>query len=486
MRSSLLKEITLYRFRYLISYGLVIIFLAILLLTDINKVPDGLREAEIQSSIASNSLNLLAPIASDVINLPYHLFQKLSIGLFGLSPLSIRLPSIVIGFVSCLILGIALHLWFRRNIATIALLLATTSVPFVAMARSGTAAALYMLLLLVIMLGAALLTMRKQGTFIWKLLVIAAGALLLYMPLGFYAVATLMIAGVFHPHVRYQIKRTKWWQVIIIAVMIGLLLLPIILSSLDSTQTAMTLLGINELQSKLHFAALIESIISIFESLFMFHKPTLSDVITPFLSLTYTLLVLFGLVQSIIHRHAARSYLLHLWLLVSIPLLILNPTSFPLLFVPCMFLMAIGLETFMKEWYEVFPRNPYARIGALIPLSLIVLGMITVATSRYFYGFYYADTRDVYSTELSVVRQTLKPHVATELVVPKDQLGFYDILRSKYPLLTVSSSVAPEKEVGERIVLASSKVRINEIPDFIRTSMYSKDGVILRVYTDAR
>lgn len=487
MKPSLLREITLYRYRYYIVYGLVILLLGLVLLTDIGNVPSGIKDTEAASVVASNSLNPFSPKAADVVSLPYHMLQKLSVGLFGLSPLTIRLPSIALGFIACGLLAITLNLWFRKNIATIALALAITSVPFIAMARSGVADALYMVLLLLVLLGAAKLTMQKHSSFAWKLLVTMAGLLLLYMPLGIYAVVTLFIAGIFHPHVRYQLKRTKWWQYLILALVACVLLAPIALASFQDTSTLKYLFGATQLRAKLNPDTLLASGGAVLETLFAFHKPHIANVFIPFVSLPMALLVLFGLVRTIADHHAARSYMLHMWLLVSLVLLFLNPTSFPLLFVPSMFLVAIGLETFMREWYQVFPRNPYARIGALMPLTLIVIGIVAASITRYFYGFYYSDTRNVYKPELAAVRQTLKPHVNTRLVVPADQHAFYDILRSKYPQLTVSGpSGANTSGASELIVLASTNQTVRRVPSKIVTSGHKEDGVLLRVYDQTR
>lgn len=487
MKPSLLREITLYRYRYIIAYGLVIVLLGMLLLTDINTVPGGIRDREIASAIASNSLNPLSPQAADVINLPYKLMQKLSIGLFGLSPLTIRLPSIMLGFVACGLLAIALNLWFRKNIATIALLLAITSVQFIAMARSGTAEALYMVLLLVVLLGAAKLTMQKQSSFFWKLLVAGAGLLLLYMPLGIYAVATLFIAGVFHPHVRYQLKRTRWWQYLILFLVAVVLLAPVVMASLENISTLKNLFGVVQLRDKLQPDVLLASTITVLKTVFAFSKPYAADIIVPFLSLPLTLLVMFGLVRTIMDRHAARSYMLHMWLFVSVLLLILNPSSFPLLFVPCMFFIAIGLETFMREWYQVFPHNPYARLGALVPLSLIVIGVLAISITSYFYGFYHSDTRAIYSQGLVAVNKTLRPVIDTKLIVPENQIAFYDILRSKYPQLTVSGPSSLSAPVTSRtIVLDSVGTKPQTMPSQIVTSSYKDSAVLLRVYEPAR
>jgi hypothetical protein len=141
----------------------------------------------------------------------------------------------------------------------------------------------------------------------------------------------------------------------------------------------------------------------------------------------------------------------------------------------------------MSEWYQVFPRNPYARIGALMPLTLIVIGVLAISITRYFYGFYYSDTRNVYSPELVAVKQTLKPHVNTRLVVPEKQVGFYDILRSKYPLLTVSGpDAADTAKASELIMLANVGKSEGMIPSKIITSQYHDDGVLLRVYDQTR
>lgn len=482
MKSTLLRELTLYRYRYIISYGLFIIFLLALLLADIGNIPNGISQSEMRSSVSSNSLNPLAPRAADVINLPYHFMQKLSIGLFGLSPLSIRLPSLILAFVASIVLAFTLHQWFRRGIAILALLLATASEPFITMARTGTASVFYMLLLLLILLGAVKLTTRGPRTFIWKVVVTVAGLLLFYMPLGIYAVIALLIAGIFHPHVRYQLKRTRWWQYIILLLISCVLLGPLVFAGITDNKTLEVLFGIDALSEKLTIMSLGASLLMIFKTLFLFSRPETGEILTPFLNLTSVLLVTFGLVRTIFDRYAARSYLLLIWLAISIPLLILNPSQFALLFVPCVILMAVGLDTFLREWYQLFPRNPYARLGAFIPLSLIVIGLVSIASTRYFYGYFYTDTSKSYHPELAAVRQVLKPQVATQLVVPHEHVAFYDILRSKYPLLHVSAPDGMTNGAAELIVLDKANDEIKTVPSRIVTSHLAKDGVLLRVY----
>jgi hypothetical protein len=148
-------------------------------------------------------------------------------------------------------------------------------------------------------------------------------------------------------------------------------------------------------------------------------------------------------------------------------------------------LMAIGLEMFLREWYKLFPRNPYARISALIPLLLIVVGVVAVSANRYFSGYYYTDTTKTYHPELRAVKEVLKPHIRTQLVVPTEQVAFYDILRAKYPMLAVVDPQGAKGDTGDRIVLASSGFETNRTPNEIVTSYLSNNGVLLRVYGGA-
>ena len=485
MKTSLVRELTLYRYRYFIGYALFIVFVGALLLVDIGSIPNGINDREMQSVVASNSLNFRDLKPADIVNLPYHVLQKASISLFGLSQLSIRLPSLILAFLAAAALAITLNQWFRRNIAVLALIITASSVPFISMGRTGVASVFYMLLLLIILMSAVKLTSKSRGTFFWKLFAAISALLLLYMPLGAYAVFALLVAGAFHPHVRYQIKHTKLWQIGIFATLTLISLLPLIIAGIHDINIIEYLFGVDALKDKLTLAGLGDSLLAILRSLFLFYDPEITDTITPFLNLTTTLLIVIGLVRTLLDRHAARSYLILIWLAVSIPLLILNPTHFALLFVPCIILLAIGLEFLLREWYSVFPRNPYARIGALVPLSLIVVGLLAISITRYFYAYYYSDTSSYYHAGLTSIRTVLKPHVPTRLIVPAEHTAFYDILRKQYPQLTIgTSSGTPEAtRQPETIALASSNYQTTALPRTIITSHLDHGEVLLRVYS---
>ncbi|TXG76015.1 hypothetical protein E6P97_04370 [Patescibacteria group bacterium] len=482
MKPSLISELLLYRYRYAVGYILFAFFLAVIMFVDINRAPNGISGSEMASVVASNSINITALQPLDVVNLPYHLLQKASIESLGLSPLAIKLPSLLLIFLASGILAATLFHWFRKGIAIIALLFAVTSIPFITFGRTGTPDVLYILLLLTVLLGAVMMNTKGVISIFWKFILVSAGLLLLYMPLGIYAVLTVSIAGIFHPHVRHQIRRTQPWQLAALSVYALVLVAPIIVASISDPKVLEILLGIDGLASRLSPAGISATLITIIKSLFGFHQTTVGEMVTPFFSLPFALFVAFGLVRTIVDRHAARSYLLHIWLTVSALILLIDSSQIALLFVPCIMLMAIGLETFLREWYRLFPRNPYARITALIPLSLIVAGIVTISANRYFLSYYYLDTSSAYHPELLAVRSVLKPHVETQLVVPEGQVSFYDILRAKNSQLSVTSPKDTTGKTAESIVLANTQMHLESIPNQIVTSHLSNDAVLLRTY----
>lgn len=483
MKSSTIRELTLYRYRYIIGYGLFITVLMSLLLIDITRIPHGVSESEMRSAVASNSLNPLSARVGDIINLPYHIVQKISISVLGLSTFSVRLPSVLLALVAGGVLATMLHVWFRRNVALIALLISTASVPFITAARSGTPGIMYILLLLIILLGAIKLTLQHRGTFAWKVIVFVSSLLLVYIPFGVYTLIALSIAGLLHPHIRHQINKTERWQSAVLAACAIILLLPMFIAGYYDNGVIQQLFGIQSIEDHITPSALAATSVSLAKTMFVFSKANVSETITPFLNITFLLLVVFGLIKVIADRHAARSYLLLIWLGFSIPMIYIDPSQLALIFVPCILLMAIGIETFVSQWYQLFPRNPYARIGALIPLSLLVIGLLTIAVSRYFYAYTYTDTRPIFHPEISAIRSVVDQKPA-QLVVPASHLAFYDILRRDYPELSVVD-ISQAKTNNRRIVVASVDPGIYGTPSRIVTTYTRANGVLVRVY-DAR
>lgn len=481
MKSSFLREITLYRFRYYIGYGLFVALLVAILSVDLTSIPRGLSDAEMASVVASNNINPFSPQTTDIVNLPYHLTQKASISLLGLTPLAIKLPSVILALVVGVALAVMLGHWFSRNVAVLASLLAGTSVPFIMMGRTGAPLIMVTVWTVILLLAATQLTTQKTRTFPWKLTALISCILLLYTPLGIYPVIALMISGMLHPHVRHQIKRTKPWQTAVFVVLGLILLAPLAVAIIAHPPILLTITGIDHFS--VSFEALGSSFVSLLKTFFSFSQTHIGVTIAPFLTLPATALAIFGFLRVIKDHWAARSYMLLFWTSIVVVIVLMDPGQALLIFTPLVLFLAIGVEALIREWYSLFPRNPYARIGALIPLTLIVIGTITVETSRYFDGYLYSSNVSGFHAELPAVREAFgnDAHSNKRLVVPADQQSFYDVLRREYPRLTVTTTVAKDPSVRQ-VVLSSAPEQLATPPTTIYTGPLQDDSVLVRVY----
>src|SRR5689334_3523441 len=89
-----ITEWTLYRMRFPIAYALIAIVTGLLLAAYIDIAPPGLGPTEQQSIVGSDAIVFNEP-PTNVVDLPYHVLQKLSVEWLGVTPLGVRLPSLV-------------------------------------------------------------------------------------------------------------------------------------------------------------------------------------------------------------------------------------------------------------------------------------------------------------------------------------------------------------------------------------------------------
>ena len=486
VKSSFIREITLYRFRYIIGYGFFAVLLFSLLLFGLNDFPRGISDSEMQSATTSVHINVLTPKANNVIDAPYHLMQKASIQLFGLTPFAIKLPSVVLGVISGLALIVMLQRWFRRNVAVITATLMSTSAGFISMARLGEPLIMTTFWTIILLLASTYVLHKTRGVFFWKVICFVSVGLLLYSPLGIYPLIAMFIAGVLHPHVRHRLKQGTWWQFVIIAGAFLVSVTPLTIAMVHDLQVGLQLLGVSNIS--LHFWDLYDAAKTVLPNMFNYQQSHLGAITTPLFGLTSTALLLLGFLKLFTVWHSARSYMLFIWLLLLIPALLFNPSAILMIIVPAALIMAIGVETLIREWYGLFPRNPYARIAALVPLSILLASVVMTNVERYYYGNHYSAST-AFHAELPAVRAALSRNdinrANIHLVVPDKQVAFYDILRREYRSLTVSSLVGDASAERTLLVTAASPSQPTQvIPYRILTNDLSKNAALLRVYTN--
>jgi hypothetical protein len=123
-----------------------------------------------------------------------------------------------------------------------------------------------------------------------------------------------------------------------------------------------------------------------------------------------------------------------MWLAILVPIIALGAATQNLvvLFVPVMICSAIGIQALIRYWYTIFPRNPYARIFGLLPLSLLMLSIISFNYQRYFTAIPYAtSSATIYNQDPFILHKavTSKTYRQTRLLViaPANKVSLYSI-----------------------------------------------------------
>ncbi len=418
-----------YRWRYQIGYGLIGLLLIGVLLFAGLYVPNGISNDEIHAVIKSSTISLADINSYAVTNLPFHLLQQLSINLFGVSNFSIKLPSLILAFMSAVGLILLLSRWFKRNIAVLGSIIAITTGQFLFIAQSGTPDILYIFWSVMLLLLGTLIARREQPRMLWKLLFFVVIALSLYTPLSIYAIIALGLAAVLHPHLRYIIRQLSRVRLLIGFILGVILVIPLIYGIYQTPSLLLTILGIPNTWPDLTVNMPI-----LFQQYLGFAAPSSTLLMTPVFGLGSALLIAFGAYRLIRTRQSTQSYLIITWIICLIPIIVINPLFTSITFLPLVLLLSTGLGSLLGNWYGLFPRNPYARLAGLIPLVILVGALVLSGLERYAYGYHYSpQTVSNFSQDLSLLPKDTK-----QLVVASDQLPFYSVVAKHDKQLTVS------------------------------------------------
>lgn len=478
---SLLGQITLYKYRFVLGYGFIIMLLLAVLLIDVNSLPNGISQDEMDSAVTSMRLQP-STSAEWIINAPHHLLQQLSIDTFGLSRISLVIPSLFFGVLAIILFNLTIRRWFSHSISIIATIIAATTAAFMLVARSGTPEVMLPFwTVLFIFAGVGFLVNREKG-FRWKLLIVLAAVGLLYTPYGIYTLLSCLIGGIIHPHVRSRLKNVRPTRLAILAGLGFAALIPIIISAVKDPSIIATLTGLNSLPQSLDQIRMnLANMIGLY--LDFSNSRIVDTYIAPIFNIASLALMLLGAFRLVQHHHTARSYVMTAWLsVIALTMIILNQSPH-LAFMPSMFLLAFGIKALVDEWYILFPRNPYARFAGLIPLGILLVGIAFSNLTHYFYSFRYTPSSS-YSASLSAIKQSVKLEGNRDVTVVTSEptKSFYEILKKDYPKLTITNQL-PEKITQPTLVLPNISSGYNgKSPSRIAVTWNQNDNVVLRVY----
>lgn len=442
-----ISEYLLYKWRYILGYVLLGITTVGILAIAGFFAPGGLSDSEMSSVVTSNALSfsLSSFDPNSIVNLPYHLLQRLSIDVFGVSIISIKLPSLLLGLLSAFGMILLLRRWFRGNIAVLTTILVITTGQFLFVAQSGTPSIVYIFWTIWLLVAAMMVSRGAKWTGLWKIVLFGVAALSLYTPLSLYILLALVSSVVLHPHLRYLVRRLSKVKILVASLCALILLVPLGYVIALHPQVGLKLLGIPA-----HLPNLGANIMQILHQYFDFISPSSGALMTPIYGLGSMILILLGVLRLVTTKYTARSYIISAWIILLLPVLVINPNFTSATFVPVVLLMGMGITVLLTYWYRLFPRNPYARFAGLIPLVVLIGGMVLSGVDRYMYGYLYdPQTANNFSQDLRLVNTQLKDTTRgnTTFFVSKDEAAFYGVIAHHHNNVAVASTpsqIAPD------------------------------------------
>ncbi|MBQ6320637.1 glycosyltransferase family 39 protein [Candidatus Saccharibacteria bacterium] len=466
MSKLVISRLFLYRYRFFIGYivlglAFVALVLGIPLLS-----PAGLSEAEMSSVVASYNLHFSSVTSGDLVDLPYHILQKLCILAFGMTPYVIKLPSIIIGLLLGFLLILLLNRWFKSNVALLASILTVLSTPFLYLAGSGTP--LIMLVFwptLLLWLGSKIQGEKEPNPLFCYVFALAL-LLSIYTPHLIYLVVFIILFTLWNPHLRFTVKSLP--KVPLIAM--GMLLLAgfaMWLTNLFSSSSVALSLFFAKDFSFNHFFANVKTG---FAPFFFLRKPIDGVFLSPLFGLAEIALALTGLFSTTKGFFASRNAIASCFIVFAVVLAGLTPESALLMLLPFAILTAHGLRYVLEKWYSLFPENPYARIFAIFPLSVLLALMIFPSLNHYVYGYRYAPAvATEFSTDLDLVAKNLNEE--TFLLLPENTLSrqFFTVYEDRTHALNLLSDLSFLDKTSAKPAIATLG-RATSLPEGYRVS----------------
>ncbi|MGD8373993.1 MAG: glycosyltransferase family 39 protein [Candidatus Woesebacteria bacterium] len=471
-----INELTLYRFRFVFAYILLAILTVGLLILNIQTTPAGLSAAEQASAVASSKINFnfgLQTIGPDILNflkttdvvdLPYHIIQKISLYFFGLNPLGVRLPSILLATSSAFMLFVLFKNWLRANTAVVMGIILATSSWFVGIGRIGTPEIMIIFWASLLVLLATLISQETRNRHLWKAFCLLGLALSLYTPYTPYLIMVGILATFLQPHLRYLLRYTEKTSVVIGVFLLLLVLIPLGFNLWREPGTIWQLFAIpSTLPGPIEFLRQILSSLSALINPFNINFGALPH---PLIGVPTVALAAIGFVQLIKEWHSVRAHVLLIWLAILTPLMGLSTAdNLAVLFVPVMMLCALGTQWMITYWYTIFPLNPYARVFGLLPLALLMASVISFNYSRYFLAMPYAsETAALHNQDPTLLTDFISSKSNREqritLIVADDKIDLYKIDQSVVKNLTVVARSQFASTRAQRVIIAEDEFKM--------------------------
>lgn len=474
MKKIVVSRLFLYRYRFVIGYTLLGLAFVALLFTLPLFAQTGLSEGEMTSATDSYYLGKDGILNGDLVDLPYRLLQKFSIMFLGLSAFSVKLPSVIMGLLFGLMLILLLNRWFKSNVSLLASCLIVLSTPFLFLAGSGTPLIMIVFWPTLLLWLGSKIQGEKRPKPMYSFAFAIALLLAIFTPYMVYFAVFCVLFVLFQPHLRFIVRDLPKLPLSIVGLIIiaGFVALGVGIS--HRPDMIMRLLFAEDFNMGLFFNNIATGLAPVFA-----WNNTIEGVfLTPLMSLPTFALALIGLFSTTKGFFASRNSIATVLLVFCLIITGFNPSAVVFFILPFAILMAHGLKYLIEKWYGLFPENPYARISALLPLTILFAIMIVPSLLQYFYGYRYCPSVvSQFSENVRIIKENLDD---TTLLV-KEKYDFYKLAEINSNLRVVDKI---ESSDGEVAVLGKTN---DGLVDFeltrIITSPMSDNSDIIYLYS---
>jgi hypothetical protein len=296
-----------------------------------------------------------------------------------------RIVSVAFSLLATWALFVLLKRWFTVQVAAVGSLLFITSSWVLAISHQATPFIMLIICPLLLLTSLTRFVNDKQHSFISFLLMISALALSAYIPYMFWPMLVVLLAmSILY---RGRLLKLNKKQLIIGAALYTVLLLPLFISLTQYPGQLKEFIGFPAVlptpsQYLANFAWQ-------FSTLFVYSQPFPELYVgrLPLLDIFSVAMVLLG-VYHFVHYMPRRRIVSFGFLFIVLALIIplSNPYQIPMTaFIAIIYvLIASGIYELLRQWFSYFPRNPFARNGAVV-LVAIIIGLATLYNLQRFY-----------------------------------------------------------------------------------------------------
>lgn len=382
-----------------LSTAVIIAGLAALTLSlQIGTLIDGQNRFE---TYTLNNLQDISTLKERAVNAPY-MISAYAVGKLVSDPLlGARITSVIFGLLSTLLLFAILKRWFNIRTAAIGSLLFITSAWLLSISHQATPLIMLVFTPLLLMLAITKYVNSKEKAFSAFMFLVFALGIAVYVPYMFWIILITLLVLIFVYKTRIVAINSQ--GLLIASIVFVLLVAPLAYSLYLHPGQIKELLGIPvQLPTITDYLA---NFFKQFAAIFVYTErfPELFIYQKPLLDIFSSVMLVLGIYHFYKFMPKRRKITLALTLTVLlliiplhkeylIPLTAILP--FVYIFIPA------GIHELIRQWYYVFPRNPFARTSAAIILVMVIGLSVTYNLQKFYIAWPNTpETRAAYMIE---------------------------------------------------------------------------------------